>query len=164
MAIAPLSQQEQFELLEIPWPKPNLRLVRTSTPDLETPVSRTAQVALETSTDYMLAGERGVRRTHARTVVRRRRLLVCLLVGMAMVLLSLPVQFLGGQTSTGQVALSGVTSGLPDGSIYIVQSGDTLSSIAHRINPMGDQAVLVRALRTTVGSSGVVPGEHIVLP
>ena len=105
-----------------------------------------------------------MRRTHARTVVRRRRLLVCLLVGMAMVLLSLPVQFLGGQTSTGQVALSGVTSGLPDGSIYIVQSGDTLSSIAHRINPMGDQAVLVRALRTTVGSSVVVPGEHIVLP
>ena len=62
------------------------------------------------------------------------------------------------------MAPSGVTTGLPDGSLYVVQPGDTLASIAHRINPAGDQAALVRALRTTVGSPVVVPGEHIVLP
>ena len=97
-------------------------------------------------------------------MIRRRRVAVGLGVIVALILLSLPFQALGGRTVTGQLAPSGVTTGLPDGSLYVVEPGDTLASIAHRINPTGDQAALIRALRTTVGSSVVVPGEHIVLP
>lgn len=97
-------------------------------------------------------------------VARRRRLVAILGVSAVLVLLALPLQVLGGKTVTGQMAPGGVTTGLPDGSVYVVRSGDTLTSIAQRINPSGDQAALVRALRMTVGSPVVVPGEHIVLP
>ena len=164
MAIAPLPQQEQFELLEIPWPKPALRLV----PSMQ-PASVRHSVTVDPSPDVLVElkrvnGTTPRNRSRKSAVLRRRRMLVGASVVAALLVLSLPIQALGGKTVTGQSALSGVTSGLPDGSIYVVQSGDTVSSIAHRINPDGDQAALVRALRTTVGSPVVVPGEHIVLP
>jgi hypothetical protein len=163
MAIAPLPQQEQFELLEIPWPKPSLRLVPMSTPVVERGV-------IDDEPSTVGAGITSIYRPAPRvralngSIVRRRRRLVLGAVVVALVLLSFPLQALGGKTVTGQSAPSGVTAGLPDGSLYIVQPGDTLASIAHRINPGGDQAALIRALRTTVGSPVVVPGEHIVLP
>ncbi len=163
MAIAPLPQQEQFELLEIPWPKPSLRLVQSIQPEA---TIRSSDVADAGTPVVRETAVRSLPRTRSRrdAVIRRRRLVVGAGVIVAVLLLSFPLQALGGKTVTGQMAPSGVTTGLPDGSLYVVQPGDTLASIAHRINPAGDQAALVRALRTTVGSPVVVPGEHIVLP
>jgi hypothetical protein len=46
---------------------------------------------------------------------------------------------------------------------YVVQSGDTIGSIAKNVNPVNPsyaQALLVREL----GSSVVVPGEHVLIP
>lgn len=165
MAIASLPQQEQFELLEIPWPKPTLRLV-TKEPTVATPRSRFHHVASVSRIEVPQSQVAGpLRRSRTSAVVARRRRLVAILgVSAVLVLLALPLQVLGGKTVTGQMAPGGVTTGLPDGSVYVVRSGDTLTSIAQRMNPSGDQAALVRALRMTVGSPVVVPGEHIVLP
>ena len=160
MAIAALPQQEQFELVEIPWPKPALRLVTES----KLPVAvRPLAVEAEDWAEVQVPSAPAARRSTS-TRVRRRRLALGLGVLTALVIVALPVQVFGSRTVTGQLAPGGITTGLPDGSVYVVQPGDSLTSIAHRINPGGDQAALIRALRTTVGSPVVVPGEHIVLP
>ena len=160
MAIAALPQKEQFELVEIPWPKPTLRLVTESS--IPAAVCPTVVEAEDRAVVQLQPGPSARRSTSTR--VRRRRLAVVLGVLATLVILALPLQLIGSRTVTGQLAPGGITTGLPDGSVYVVQPGDSLTSIAHRINPGGDQAALIRALRTTVGSPVVVPGEHIVLP
>jgi LysM repeat protein len=161
MAIAPLPQQEQFDLLEIPWPKPNLRLVA----DTRRQVPKGPEATREVVRELRHGDDVAVRRARRAQVAARRRSLALLgVAAVCIALLALPIKAMGSQTVTGQVTPNGVTTGLSDGSLYVVQPGDTLSSIALRINPEGDQAALVRALRSTVGSSVVVPGEHIVLP
>lgn len=160
MAIAPLPIQEQFDLLEIPWPKPDHKLAAPAAPRLrlvEAPVEE--PVAIRQGFDI---AERRARREAA---MWRRRLVLGAVVAVALLAaLAVPVQALGGSTISGRSAATGVEAGLPDGSLYVVQEGDTLASIAHRMDPVGDQAALVAALRKTVGSSVVVPGERIVLP
>ena len=46
----------------------------------------------------------------------------------------------------------------------MVQAGDTLASIARAINPSANQGQLINQMRAEVGSSVVVPGEHLILP
>jgi Tfp pilus assembly protein FimV len=49
------------------------------------------------------------------------------------------------------------------GQVYVVKSGDTLASIAAQANP--DRAgALTQELAREVGSSVVVPGEHVFIP
>jgi hypothetical protein len=47
---------------------------------------------------------------------------------------------------------------------YVVQPGDSLWSIAQRLDPTGDPRPVVAQLAAEVGSDTVVPGERIVLP
>jgi len=70
--------------------------------------------------------------------------------------LALPVSALAGTAPTGPHPL------VP-GATYVVQTGDTLLSIAQRLG-VGDQHSLVAQMAAETGSQTVVPGEHVVLP
>jgi hypothetical protein len=87
--------------------------------------------------------------------VRRRRVVLGVVVLGLLVLLALPIRALGGST-LAQVAPS-------QGQVYVVKAGDTLASIAARVAPTRAGALTQRLARE-VGSSVVVPGEHVFIP
>ncbi len=87
--------------------------------------------------------------------VRRRRVVLGLAVATLLVLLALPIRVIGGST-LAQAAPA-------QGQEYIVKSGDTLAAIATRADPSGASSLSDRLARE-VGSSVVVPGEHIFIP
>ena len=68
--------------------------------------------------------------------------------------LAAPVSALAG---TGSVSLT-------PGSTYTVRPGDTLRSIAVRLDPGGDPRSIVHQLVAETGSDTVVVGEHLRLP
>jgi hypothetical protein len=87
--------------------------------------------------------------------VRRRRVVLGAAVLGLLVLLALPIQAFGGST-LAQAAPS-------QGQVYVVKAGDTLASIAARANPTR-AGVLTQQLAREVGSTVVVPGEHVFIP
>src|SRR5580704_4284450 len=97
-------------------------------------------------------------RTAPSPSVRRRRAVlatVAVVAAILLVLLALPLRQLGGSTlAQAQPA---------PGQEYVVKSGDTLASIAARAD-RGDAAALTARLAREVGSTVVVPGEHIQIP
>lgn len=159
MAIAPLPQQEELELFEMPWPKSTKRSNEIAE-NSEWFDGEHLQVA--TITELFPGQERSV--AHRTSTVRRRRLVLAAIVTALVLVLALPLRSLGTVTTSGVVTPGGTPSGLGDGTPYVVQPGDTLASIARAINPSGDQSKLVSELRSEVGSSVVVPGEHVILP
>jgi hypothetical protein len=87
--------------------------------------------------------------------VRRRRVVLTAVVLVLLVLLALPVRVLGGST---------VAQAAPAvGQEYVVKSGDTLASIAAQADRT-NAASLTRQLAHEVGSTVVVPGEHVFIP
>lgn len=104
-------------------------------------------------------------RRHVRDVARRRRhrALAGLVVVAALVVLAMPGHFLGATGGTGLSNDLGGSSVLASGMDYVVQPGDTVASIARSMNPTDPseaRALLVREL----GSTAVVPGEHVLIP
>jgi hypothetical protein len=104
-------------------------------------------------------------RRDARDAARRRRhrVLAGLVVCAALVVLAMPGHFLGATGGTGLSNDLGGSSVLASGMDYVVQPGDTVSSIARSMNPTDPgqaRALLVHEL----GSSVVVPGEHVLIP
>jgi len=87
--------------------------------------------------------------------VRRRRVVLGAVVLGLLVLLALPVRAFGGSTLAQAPPSPGQT--------YVVKSGDTLASIAAQAGPSGAGA-LTQELAREVGSSVVVPGEHVFIP
>jgi hypothetical protein len=100
------------------------------------------------------------RRRRAARQVRRRRVLAASAVIGALVLLALPVRALAGQT----VPVASAPPSLTAGSVYVVQPGDTLWTIAVRLDPSGDPRTVVAQLEAETGTDHVVPGEHLHLP
>jgi hypothetical protein len=95
--------------------------------------------------------------------VLRRRLALGVVVSALLVVLSLPLSAVGGRAVSGV----GATSPSPSGAhsvAYVVQPGDTLTSIAERVDPGSDPRAVAAQLAAVTGSATVVPGEHIVLP
>jgi hypothetical protein len=92
------------------------------------------------------------------SVRRRRRAVLAVVAAVAailLVLLTLPLRSLGGSTlAQAQPA---------PGQEYVVKSGDTLASIAARAD-QADAGVLAARMAHEVGSTVVVPGEHIQIP
>lgn len=87
--------------------------------------------------------------------VRRRRVVLGAVVLVLLVLLALPVRAFGGST---------LAQAPPSvGQVYIVKADDTLASIASQASPSRAGA-LTRELAREVGSSVVVPGEHVYIP
>ena len=91
--------------------------------------------------------------------VRRRRALLALM-GLLLVGLALPLSGTGGNSHATGSALAETGHPLT----YTVRSGDTLWTIAERVDPSADPRPLVAQLSAQTGSDTVVPGERILLP
>jgi LysM repeat protein len=87
--------------------------------------------------------------------VKRRRLLFGAVVLLLLVLLVLPIRAFGGKPVASTVPTAGQE--------YVVQQGDTLTSIASRVD-RADPSSLAQRLAAEVGSNVVVPGEHLLIP
>ncbi len=87
--------------------------------------------------------------------VQRRRLLLGAVVVILLVLLMLPIRALGGKTIAG--------SGPVTGHEYVVRSGDTLASIATQVDS-SDVVGMEQQLAHELGSTVLVPGEHLLIP
>jgi hypothetical protein len=95
--------------------------------------------------------------------MRRRRLVLALSSCAALVALALPWGGAGGHPlATPGPVLAGAA--VRPGAVYVVQPGDTMWSIAQRLDPTADPRVLVSQLETQVGSDTLQPGERIHLP
>jgi hypothetical protein len=101
--------------------------------------------------------------TRTATLARRRRTAGFGIVLVALVLLAMPLRALGAVTLDGRATPNGTVAGLAPGALYVVQAGDTMTSIARRVNPAAAPAI-ARELVASTGSSTVVPGEHVVIP
>jgi nucleoid-associated protein YgaU len=91
--------------------------------------------------------------------VRRRRLLLALALALG-VALALPLSGTGGRSHATGSAPAGKGHALE----YTVRPGDTLWSIAERVDRSGDPRPLVAQLAARTGSDTVVPGERISVP
>jgi hypothetical protein len=164
VAIAALSEVRPSgeDLTEIPWPRPVLRQVEQPAEVIPSalPSWEQAEEALPVRTGVEVSVRRRARTSRR---LHRRRVATALVVLGLLVLLALPVAALGGRP------LDGHPSAPPAGTsghqvTYVVQPGDTLWSIASRLDPGRDPRPLVRELASRIGSQVVYPGERIVLP
>jgi hypothetical protein len=142
-----------LETLEIPdiddfVSSPNLRLV-------------TYVPALRTLRQGPSLHQRRAKR--ARVLQRRRRSLAALVVVSALTILALPGHTFGSTTGAGLSTDLASSSTLASGEDYVVQPGDSLSSIARDVNPV-DSSLARSLLIHELGSSVVVPGEHVLIP
>jgi hypothetical protein len=158
MTIAALPFIGGPEVEDVPWPRPTLTLVKPSYQH------QPSTLALPRSLAAAPLRRRGQTSERPSSTDFRRRRIVLSLVGLIVVVgLCLPLKALGTVTVSGQATPGGAPAGLADGSIYVVQRGDSLASIAQRINP-ARQTQLVEQMIKELGSSTVVAGEHLVLP
>jgi hypothetical protein len=102
------------------------------------------------------------RRRREALLRRRRRTLTAAALVFAAVLISWPGHAFGTLRS-GVNADLGSNDLYGPGQVYVVQPGDTITSIARMIAP-NNVAVARRALIANIGTSYVIPGEHVVIP
>jgi hypothetical protein len=103
------------------------------------------------------------RASRLRMIQRRRRTAIALLLVLGSVILAWPGHAFGGTTNTGVPTDIANSSVLAPGMVYVVQPSDTLQSIATQVNP-ANPALARRVLVHELGSSYVVPGEHVLIP
>jgi hypothetical protein len=128
--------------------RPQLRLVKfDSTP----PIPRNARP---------LAQRRAAR---ALMLKRRRRTIVVLALLAGLTILALPGVAFGGMSTGGLSSDLHNNASLSAGMVYVVQPGDSVSSIARMINPV-DPAQARSSLVRELGSRTVVTGEHVLIP
>lgn len=90
--------------------------------------------------------------------VRRRRALLAVMA-LALVALAFPLGGVDGPSHATGSTLAG--NGPTD---YTVRPGDSLWSIAARMDPSADPRPMVARLAAEIGTYQVVPGEQITLP
>ena len=81
----------------------------------------------------------------------------------ALTILALPGHGYGATTGAGLSTDLANSSVLASGMDYVVQPGDTINSIARDVNPT-DPAQARSLLVHELGSTVVVPGEHVLIP
>ncbi|HVB71848.1 MAG TPA: hypothetical protein VND83_10180 [Acidimicrobiales bacterium] len=107
-----------------------------------------------------LAARRAAR---ARMLQRRRRTIAALALVGAVTFLAWPGTALGGVTGAGLPTDLAGSSTLASGEVYVVQPGDSVTSIATLMNPLSPH-VARAALVHELGTAVVVPGEHVLIP
>ncbi len=147
---APLPEDRQFEPVRPG--RPELRLVLA--PEYRSPRLRPAGDSEFRADVHRIRAPR--RRVSAG--VRRRRTLFAMM-GLALALLAVPLSGSGGASHT-----TGSTLAANGPVLYTVRAGDSLWSIAERMDPSGDSRPIVAQLASEIGSDTVVPGEQITLP
>ncbi len=90
--------------------------------------------------------------------VRRRRTLLAVMA-LALIALAFPLGGVDGPSHATGSTLAG--NGPAD---YTVRPGDSLWSIAERMDPSADPRPMVARLAAEIGTYQVVPGEQITLP
>jgi len=103
------------------------------------------------------------RRIRARVRRRRQRLAATLVVLGALTILAIPGHVYGATTGAGLSTDLANSSVLASGMDYVVQPGDSINSIAHDMNTV-DPAEARSLLVHELGSTVVVPGEHVLIP
>ncbi len=103
------------------------------------------------------------RRQRARVLQRRRRAMVSFVLLSALTILALPGHTFGATTGAGLSTDLANSSVLASGMDYVVQPGDTLNTIAYNVNPVQPSAARTLLVHE-LGSSVVVPGEHVLIP
>jgi hypothetical protein len=106
-----------------------------------------------------------------RTAYRRRRLLALAALVVVAVAVQLAAQlavhtassWLGGGSLAAPEPAAAVAAA-PARSVYVVQPGDTLWTLARRAQPTGDLRPLVGRLAAAQGDQSLRAGQRIVLP
>ncbi len=95
--------------------------------------------------------------------VRRRHVLLGIVAVVAAVLLAVPS---GGRGSAGLASPGPAPVGAPltPHTTYVVHPGDTLWSIAERLDPQGDPRPLMTKMSAQLGGTAPRPGERLLLP
>ena len=141
-------QIEEFEVPSKEVTAPYLRLV-------------TAQNAPQSfRTGIPLAARREARELRRQ---RKNRLYAGLVLVGALMILALPGAAFGGVTGTGLSTDIASSAELASGMVYVVQPGDTISSISHMVNPVNPE-IAKSVLVAQLGSNVVISGEHILIP
>lgn len=103
------------------------------------------------------------RAERARVLQRRRRAAAAMILLGALTILAMPGHLFGATTGAGLSTDLAASSTLASGMDYVVQPGNTVISIAREMNPTNPS--LARSLLVhELGSTVVVPGEHILIP
>ena len=93
---------------------------------------------------------------------RRRRIVLGASSVAVLVALALPWGGAGRHPlATPGPVLAGATA---SNGVYVVQPGDTMWTIAERLDPGGDPRPVVLKLEQQVGSDSLQPGQHLRLP
>ncbi|HQU00488.1 MAG TPA: LysM peptidoglycan-binding domain-containing protein [Acidimicrobiales bacterium] len=103
------------------------------------------------------------RAARARMLRRRRRSLAALALALALGVLAMPGTSFGGVTNTGLPTDLATSAVLAPGTSYVVQPGDTVETIATKINPLNPTLARVALVRE-LDSNVVVVGEHVLIP
>lgn len=103
------------------------------------------------------------RAARVRAARRRRRAAAGVVLIGALTVLALPGHTFGATNNVGLSSDLANSTVLAPGMDYVVQPGDTINSIAKNVNPV-DPSVARTLLAHELGSSVVVPGEHVLIP
>ena len=103
------------------------------------------------------------RAARERMLRRRRRASLVAAVVVSLVILAWPGHAFGGVTGTGAASDTSLGASLSSGMVYVVQNGDSLTSVAEKVDP-SHVATVRLALERELGSRVVVPGEHVLIP
>lgn len=95
---------------------------------------------------------------------RLRNVVLSLLAAAFLVVLALPWGGAGGHSLVLPGSSQAGAEALKAHSTYVVQPGDTLWSIASRLDPDGDPRPLVARLSSQLHGETLVPGEALYLP
>jgi nucleoid-associated protein YgaU len=95
--------------------------------------------------------------------LRRRHILLGVVAVVALLALAVPWGTRGG---TGLASPDPTATGpaLTAHATYVVRAGDTLWSIAEKLNPQADPRPAMNALARQVGGDTIRPGERLLLP